>query len=120
VVRQCSRPEATVPDGDVTGTLQLNSREVTVAGWRGTVGHNWGSEHADSWVRLHAAGFGNAPEAWLELVLGLGGERIVLGGLGRRLRVAAGPSRLTASVASPQARLQLVASTASARRYHRR
>ena len=32
--------EATVPDGDVTGTLQLNRREVTVSGWRGTVGHN--------------------------------------------------------------------------------
>ena len=121
--------EATVPDGDVTGTLQLRSREVTVSGWRGTVGHNWGSEHADSWVWLHAAGFGNAPEAWLELVLarirvgaarspwtamgalGLGGERIVLGGLGRRPRVAAGPSRLTASVPSPQARLQLVVTT---------
>ena len=61
--------EATVPDGDVTGTLELDGREVTVSGWRGTVGHNWGSEHADSWVWLHAAGFDAAPEAWLELVL---------------------------------------------------
>jgi hypothetical protein len=61
--------EATVPDGDVTGTLEVDGREVTVSGWRGTVGHNWGSEHADSWVWLHAAGFGAAPEAWLELVL---------------------------------------------------
>jgi hypothetical protein len=121
--------EATVPDGDVTGTLELDGREVTVSGWRGTVGHNWGSEHADSWVWLHAAGFDAAPEAWLELVLarirvgparspwtamgalGLGGERIALGGLGRRPRVAAGPSRLTASVPSPQARLQLLVTT---------
>jgi hypothetical protein len=39
------------------------------------------------------------------------GERIVLGGLGRRPRVAAGPSRLTASVPSPQARLQLLVTT---------
>ena len=63
---------------------------------------------------LHAAGFGAAPEAWLELVLarirvgparspwtamgalGLGGERIPLGGLGRRPRVAAASGRLTA------------------------
>jgi hypothetical protein len=43
--------------------------EIGVSEWRGTVGHNWGSEHADSWVWLHAAGFGGAPDNWLELVL---------------------------------------------------
>jgi hypothetical protein len=117
--------EATVPDGQVTGVLELDGRQVTVSGWRGTAGHNWGSEHADSWVWLHAAGFGGAPEAWLELVLarikvgparspwtamgalGLGTERILLGGLGRRPKVDARPGRLTASVPSPRARLQL-------------
>jgi hypothetical protein len=117
--------EATVPDGQVTGTLDVDGRRVAVSGWRGTVGHNWGSEHADSWVWLHAADFGTAPELWLELVLArirvgparspwtamgalsLSGERIVLGGLGRRPRVDAGPGRLTADVPSPGARLQL-------------
>ena len=92
--------EAVVPDGQVTGMLQVDGREVSVSGWRGTAGHNWGSEHADSWVWLHAAGFGAAPEAWLELVLarirvgparspwtamgalGLSGERIALGRAG--------------------------------------
>ena len=89
--------EAVVPDGQVTGMLQVDGREVSVSGWRGTAGHNWGSEHADSWVWLHAADFGAAPEAWLELVLarirvgparspwtaigalGLSGERIAPG-----------------------------------------
>ncbi len=122
--------EATVPDGQVTGMLEVDGREVTVSGWRGTVGHNWGSEHADSWVWLHAAGFGAAPEAWLELVLarirvgparspwtamgalGLGEERIVLGGLGRRPRVDARPDRLTAIVPGPRARLRLSVTTA--------
>jgi len=61
--------EAVVPDGQVTGSLELDGRTVAVSGWRGTVGHNWGPEHADSWVWLHAAGFGAAPESWLELVL---------------------------------------------------
>src|SRR6266700_239920 len=121
--------EATVPDGDVTGTLEVDGREVTVSGWRGTVGHNWGSEHADSWVWLHAAGFDAAPEAWPELVLarvrvgqarlpwtamgalGVGGERIVLGGLGRRPRVDAQPGRLTAGIPSPGARLQVSVTT---------
>jgi hypothetical protein len=131
--------EAVVPDGLVSGTLEIGGREVAVAGWRGTAGHNWGSEHADSWVWLHAADFGSVdsgtvdsgpvPEAWLELVLarikvgparspwtamgalGLGGDRIVLGGLGRRPLVDAGPGRLTASVGSPRARLLLSVTT---------
>ena len=116
---------AVVPDGQVTGMLQVDGREVSVSGWRGTAGHNWGSEHADSWVWLHAADFGAAPEAWLELVLarirvgparspwtamgalGLGGERIALGGLGRRSRVDARPGHLAADVYAPGTRLRL-------------
>ncbi|HEY6311897.1 MAG TPA: hypothetical protein VIY52_13985 [Streptosporangiaceae bacterium] len=121
--------EASVPDGQVTGLLDIDGRRVSVAGWRGTVGHNWGAEHADSWVWLHAADFSGAPEAWLDLVLarirvgparspwtamgalGLGGERIVLGGLGWRPRVDARPGRLTAGVPSPGARLQTSVTT---------
>ena len=117
--------EAAVPDGRVVGVLEIDGREVAVSGWRGTVGHNWGSEHADSWVWLHAADFGTAPEAWLELVLArirvgparspwtaigalsLGGLRIALGGLGRRARVDARPERLTSVVTSLGSRLQL-------------
>ncbi len=127
--------EAVVPDGRVDGTLEVGGRTIAVSGWRGTAGHNWGSEHADTWVWLHAADFGAAagpgaaPEAWLELVLarikvgparspwtamgalGLGGERIALGGLGRRPLVDAGPERLTASIGSPGARLLLSVTT---------
>jgi len=117
--------EAVVPDGQVTGMLEVDGRAVSVSGWRGTAGHNWGSEHADSWVWLHAADFGAAPEAWLELVLarirvgparspwtamgalGLSGERIPLGGLGRRSRVDASPDRLVADVYAPGTRLRL-------------
>ena len=114
-----------VPDGQVTGLLKVGDRDVGVSGWRGTVGHNWGSEHADSWVWLHADGFGGAPEAWLDLVLArvrvgparlpwtamgalrLGGERIVLGGLGRRVSVGARPGQLSAAIPSPAGRLRL-------------
>src|SRR5580704_802984 len=121
--------EATVPDGQVTGMLDIGGREVSVSGWRGTAGHNWGSEHADSWVWLHAADFVTVPQAWLDLVLArirvgparspwtamgalcLGGERILLGGLGRRPRADARPGRLTASIPSPGARLQLSVTT---------
>jgi hypothetical protein len=117
--------EASVPDGLVTGMLEIDGHLVSVSGWRGTVGRNWGSEHADSWVWLHAASFGAASGCWLELVLAririgparspwtamgalcLGGERLPLGGLGRRPRVSALPGRLTADVPSPGARLHL-------------
>ena len=121
--------EAVVPDGQVTGSLELDGQIVAVSGWRGTVGHNWGSEHADSWVWLHAAGFGAAPEAWLELVLArirvgparspwtamgavsLGGERIVLGGLGRRAEVDARPDGLAAGIPAAHDRLQVSVAT---------
>jgi hypothetical protein len=124
---------ASVPDGLVTGTLEIDGRDVAVSGWRGTVGHNWGSEHADSWVWLHAAGFDTAPESWLDLVLAriragrallpwtafgalsLGGTRIPLGGLGRRSQVDARPGRLTATVPLPRGQLQLTVATTAAR-----
>ena len=120
--------EASVPDGWVTGTIGIDGRTADVSRWRGTVGHNWGSEHADSWMWLHAD-FGMAPGGWLELVLaririgrarlpwtamgaaGLDGERIALGGLGRRPRVDRRPGRLTADIPSPGARLQLTVTT---------
>jgi hypothetical protein len=120
--------EASVPDGWVTGTLDVDGHTVAVSGWRGTVGHNWGSEHADSWIWLHAE-FGTVPGGWLELVLAririgrarlpwtamgavsLDGERIPLGGLGRRPRVDARPGRLTAGIPAPGARLALTVTT---------
>jgi hypothetical protein len=120
--------EASVPDGWVTGTLGIDGGTVDVSGWRGTVGHNWGSEHADSWMWLHAD-FGAAPGGWLELVLAririgrarlpwtamgalsLDGERIPLGGLGRRPRVDGQPGRLSADIPSPGARLRLTVTT---------
>jgi hypothetical protein len=124
--------EATVPDGLISGTLDLDGRAVSVSDWRGTVGHNWGSEHADSWVWLHAAGFGGDSDGWLELVLarvrvgravtpwlatgGLsaGGERFWLGGFGRRPHADVRPGGLVARIPSPgAASLELSVSTSA-------
>ena len=55
-------------DGGVEAAGPLG--RVEVAGWRGVVGHNWGTEHAERWVWLHALGFAEAPGAWLDLALG--------------------------------------------------
>jgi hypothetical protein len=122
--------EASVPDGLVAGLLEAGGHRVEVDRWRGTVGHNWGTEHADRWVWLHAAGFGAVPQAWLELVLArikvgparspwiafgavsLGRELVPLGGLGRRPTVSADPGRFTARIPAAAGRLDLTVSTA--------
>src|SRR4051812_41267402 len=110
--------EAPVPDGVARGSVVLDGVEVDVVGWRATVGHNWGQEHAERWVWLHAAGFEDEPDAWLELAIArvrvgralspwiangavcVGGRRFRLGGLGHvpGVRVVAGPGRLEAIV----------------------
>jgi hypothetical protein len=78
------------------------------------VGHNWGSEHAERWVWLHAVAFDEAPGAWLDVAIGrvrvgrvltpwvangavnLDGRRHQLGGLRRRVEVDARPGALSA------------------------
>jgi hypothetical protein len=117
--------EAPVPHGMVSGEVRVSGSVTALSGWRGMVGHNWGSEYADSWGWLHADGFGDEPDDWLELLiarvragpallpwtafgtLSLGGRRLSLGGLGRPSTVAAGHARLTATIPAPGARVEL-------------
>jgi hypothetical protein len=54
----------------VSGSVVLNGRELTLDGWRGMLGHNWGAEHAHRWIWLRGAGFAEAPEGWLDVVIG--------------------------------------------------
>ena len=93
--------ESPLPDAVFAGWVEAGGRRTEVAGWRGMVGHNWGSEHAERWVWLHAVGFAEAPGAWLDVAVGrvrvgravtpwvangalsLDGARHQLGGLGR-------------------------------------
>ncbi|HYM45019.1 MAG TPA: hypothetical protein VES65_02505 [Solirubrobacteraceae bacterium] len=91
------------PDARFRGTIELPDRgPLALEGWRGMVGHNWGSEHAERWIWLHGIGFAEDESAWLDLALGririagrrtpwvangalsLDGRRVRLGGLGRR------------------------------------
>lgn len=101
------------PDARFEGRFEIDGREVDVAGWRGVVGHNWGSRHAERWIWVHAAGFAGDVGSWLDVALAriavgpittpwiangalsLEGERLRLGGPGRvpRTEVREAPDR---------------------------
>jgi hypothetical protein len=100
-----------MPAARFEGILELDGRSpIELRGWRGMVGHNWGSEHAERWIWLHGLGFEEMPDAWIDVALGrvkvagrtspwvangalsLEGRRYRLGGLAARgLKVAEGP-----------------------------
>ena len=45
------------PNAVFKGRLEVGGEAIEVDGWRGMVGHNWGSEHAERWVWVQGAGF---------------------------------------------------------------
>jgi hypothetical protein len=122
--------ESPLPDAVFTGWVEAGGRRAEVAGWRGMVGHNWGSEHAERWVWLHAVGFAEAPGAWLDVAIGrvrvgravtpwiangalsLDGARHWLGGIGRTRStvVDARPGSLRAVVAGAGATIRATVS----------
>jgi hypothetical protein len=60
-----------MPAASFDGTLEIAGREpLSLRGWQGMVGHNWGSEHAERWIWLHGVGFEEEPDAWLDVALG--------------------------------------------------
>ena len=91
------------PAARFTGILDLDGERIDLAGWRGMVGHNWGSEHAERWIWLHGIDFAEEPGAWIDVAIGrlelagrmtpwvangalsLAGKRHRLGGLGHVL-----------------------------------
>ncbi len=111
-----SRPAATF-----SGRVRVGERELEVEGWRGMVGHNWGTQHAERWIWLH--GLTSAGD-WLDLALGkvklgplttpwvasgalgLGGERLALGGPGKRSEVHETPRRCDFTVAGKGVRVR--------------
>jgi len=100
------------PAARFEGRVTVDGREITVVNWSGMVGHNWGAQHAERWIWLHGLGFEGASGAtWLDAGIGrvklgplttpwiangalcLDGERHVLGGPGRRVRIEESPER---------------------------
>ncbi|MCB0871361.1 MAG: hypothetical protein KDB52_11060 [Solirubrobacterales bacterium] len=65
-----TKPISPVPLGDFNGTIRFGDRKIKVDGWRGMIGHNWGTEHAERWIWLHGSGFTEDPEAWIDVAMG--------------------------------------------------
>ena len=43
------------PNVAFDGILQIGDERISVEEWPGMVGHNWGAEHAENWVWIHAS-----------------------------------------------------------------
>ena len=43
------------PAATFDGILEIDGERIPIDEWPGMVGHNWGAEHAESWVWIHAA-----------------------------------------------------------------
>jgi hypothetical protein len=101
--------ESPAPAARFSGTVEADGRRLELDGWPGMIGHNWGAQHAERWLWLHALAFDGAPDAWLDLAAGririgpattrwiangalhVDGRRHVLGGLRERPEVDARP-----------------------------
>ena len=100
------------PGAMFDGFVEIDGERVELRGWPGMVGHNWGSEHADTWVWLHGAALGTGGDGFFDLAAGrikigplrspwlgngmlaLDGERHRLGGLKPRAsKIDARPGR---------------------------
>ena len=118
-----------LPAARFDGTLVVDGRTLTVDGWRGVIGHNWGAQHAERWIWLHGL---TSTGEWLDAALGrvklgrfttpwvasgalaLGGRRVALGGPGRRVEVKEAPDRCDFRL--PGKGLQVVGSVEAARK----
>ena len=88
--------EAPYPATTFEGELVLDGERVRIAGWPGMVGHNWGTEHAETWVWIQGSSLGGREGDYVDIAAGrvklgpwtspwVANGRIVLDGEPRRL-----------------------------------
>ena len=63
------------PSARFEGRVTFGADELDLAGWPGTIGHNWGSEHAERWIWIQGAFLDEDEPTHLDLAAG----RIKLG-----------------------------------------
>ena len=62
-----------LPAARFSGRMGVGDRQISLDGWRGMVGHNWGAEHAERWIWLHWV---TDEGDWLDVAIG----RVIIGG----------------------------------------
>lgn len=88
--------ESPYPATRFDGEITLDGDVIPIAGWPGMVGHNWGTEHAATWVWTQASGLGGREGDYVDVAVGrvklgpwttpwVANGRIVLDGEPRRL-----------------------------------
>lgn len=52
------------------GQVTVDGETIAIDGWPGMVGHNWGAEHAATWIWIHAAGIGADGSGYVDIGAG--------------------------------------------------
>lgn len=52
------------------GILEVGGERIGVDAWPGVIGHNWGSEHADSWIWINGHDRQGSPGDHIDLTIG--------------------------------------------------
>ncbi len=53
-----------------SGELEVGDAKVSLDGWPGMIGHNWGTEHAERWVWIQASDLGGVRGDYLDIAAG--------------------------------------------------
>jgi hypothetical protein len=111
------------PAARFSGQVTFGERTVALDGWPGMVGHNWGTQHAERWIWMHATSFeGRGLDTWLDVAIGrikvgpwtvpwvangvlsIAGERHRIGGIERTraTRIDSQPDRCRFTLPGPE------------------
>ena len=58
------------PSAHFDGTLTLDGETLTLEGWPGMIGHNWGAEHAERWVWIQGGELEGQPMSCFDMAVG--------------------------------------------------
>src|ERR1019366_9806928 len=66
-----NKPTTPLPDARVSGTVTVRGETWTLDRWHGSLGHNWGKAHTDSYAWAQCSAWDDHDDAFLEVALGL-------------------------------------------------
>jgi hypothetical protein len=58
------------PNARFDGSVNVAGEEISVDGWPGMIGHNWGSEHAERWVWIQGCEFRKDSSCYFDAAVG--------------------------------------------------